>query len=307
MSKPYAPLEAGTVAVVSPIALARGAGAGAGAGVGPVPVADQAHATRIASLARKVADVKAKRLNGGELFCKFLSFLGTAPNLFLSGFTTVPINTQVAIFRFGKLETVLTVPGLYWITPGYERVSHFAGAKTHITSDLRVIDASGNPIIVRALLEYAVEDPAALFIATDNNMSVLYNMTEQVVRSACSRLPLVGEAGADIRTCTHELGAQMVGELQQDATVFGVFVQRLVIVEARYDPEIASQMLMKQQATAMVGARELIVQGAIGIIRDTLRSFPTMSEAGKERLTANLMITLTAQDRATATNPIKDD
>ncbi len=56
-------------------------------------------------------------------------------------------------------------------------------------------------------------------------------------------------------------GERMVAELQPDALVFGVRVQRLVIVEARYAPEIASAMLMKQQASAMVAAREQIVAG----------------------------------------------
>jgi hypothetical protein len=62
----------------------------------------------------------------------------------------------------------------------------------------------------------------------------------------------------------------MTSELQQDASVFGVTVQRLVISEARYAPEIAPQMLMKQQAAAMVAARREIVAGAMAIVRDTL-------------------------------------
>ena len=62
-----------------------------------------------------------------------------------------------------------------------------------------------------------------------------------------------------------------VRELQQDANSFGVVVQRLCIVEARYAPEIASQMLMKQQAMATVAARKEIVAGALNVVRDTLQ------------------------------------
>ena len=92
-----------------------------------------------------------------------------------------------------------------------------------------------------------------------------------MVREACSRLPLLGEHGHDIRSQTHEIGSAMVRELQQDASAFGVRVQRLCIVEARYAPEIASQMLMKQQAVAIVAARKEIVAGALNVVRDTLQ------------------------------------
>ena len=85
---------------------------------------------------------------------------------------------------------------------------------------------------------------------------MLINSAEQVVRSSCTTLPLLGEKGHDIRSCTAELGAAMVNELQFDATVFGINVQRVAIVEARYAHEISAQMLMKQQAVAMVDARK---------------------------------------------------
>ena len=176
--------------------------------------------------------------------------------------------------------------------------AQFTGTQTHKMNELNLVDAVGNPILVRALLEFSVEDPAALFIATNASLSVLFNQAEQVVREACTRFPLLGEKGADIRSLTHELGAQMLAELQPDASVFGVQVQRLVIVEARYSPNIASQMLMKQQAIALIGARKEIVQGALHVVRDTLTQFPDLGDAAKERLIGNLLITLTAQQHS---------
>jgi len=186
-----------------------------------------------------------------------------------------------------------------WILPGGERIACFTGTQTYKLDELHVVDAAGNPIIVRALLEFAIEDPAALHIATNDSLAVLHNQAEQVVREACSRLPLLGEHGHDIRSQTHELGAAMVKELQLDASSFGVAVQRMTIVEARYAPEIASQMLMKQQAAAMVAARREIVAGALNVVRDTLDSFPTLSEGARERLVSNLLVTLTSHQPTT--------
>ena len=102
-------------------------------------------------------------------------------------------------------------------------------------------------------------------------------MAEQGVRVACSNLPLIGERGADIRSNLVQLSDQMVAGLQPDASVFGISVQRLAIVEARYSPEIAASMLMKQSAGAIVAARKEIVTGALSIVNDALGHYSAMS------------------------------
>lgn len=169
---------------------------------------------------------------------------------------------------------------------------------------MHVIDAAGNPIIVTALLEYSIEDPAALHIALSSDLTVLFNMAEQVIREACTGLPLLGENGHDIRSQTVEIGDRMVKQLQVDANVFGVAVLRVAITEARYSPDVASQLLQKQTAMATLAAREQIVAGALNVVRDTLRVFPTLSDSGKERLIMGLLITLTSHVQTTPTMPV---
>ncbi len=204
-------------------------------------------------------------------------------------------NSAAAFFRFGKLERVISTPGLSYVTPGASRVDGFAGTQSLILPPQNIIDSAGNPIIVRALLEYSVDDPAALCIATNNTPTVLFNMAEQVVRETCAGMPLQGHPeGRDLRSQGHAVSNLMVAELQIDASVMGVTVQRLVITEARYAPEIMQQMLMKQQAQALIGARKEIAAGALGIVHDTVAAFPDMSREGKERIVTNLLATLTS-------------
>ena len=123
---------------------------------------------------------------------------------------------------------------------------------------------------------------------------MLFNAAETVVREQASQVPLQHPSGNDLRSQGHEISNRMVAELQVDASVMGVSVQRLVIVEARYAPEIVQQMLMRQQAGALVEAREKISEGAIGIVKSTLLAFPEMSAQGKERIIANMLTTLTS-------------
>lgn len=209
----------------------------------------------------------------------------------------------MAVFRFGKLVTTVKTPGLTWFVPCGQFISVFSGAQTHKMDTLHVVDASGNPIEVRALLEYSVDDPAALYIAANGSLPVLFNMAEQVVREACGHLPLVGERGHDIRSQTHELAAAMAADLQPDASVLGVTVLRLVIVEARYAAEIAQAMLAKQGAAAMVAARREIVAGALGIINDTMSQL-TLSNESRDRLVGNLLISLTSHTTTTPVLPL---
>lgn len=251
---------------------------------------------RTAALQRKVTTAKAERLTCSEAFCsKCLPVLCCAlPTLGLAGCATVPPRHTYAVFRFGKLDAVIDRPGLTWIYPFSDIVKCFTGARTQMLDSMNVIDAAGNPIIVRALLEYAIEDPAALRIAVNDDLRVLINMAEQTVREACTRLPLIGEKGADIRSQMHELAAHMESEVAPDAAVLGVVVTRLCILEARYAPEIAAQMLMKQQAQATVAARREIVAGAMNIVRDVLKEMPQMTEASRDRIVSSLLVTLTS-------------
>jgi regulator of protease activity HflC (stomatin/prohibitin superfamily) len=99
----------------------------------------------------------------------------------------VPPATTICVFRFGKLCRILSTPGLTWVAPGGEETRAFTGIRSHRLPELHVVDAGGNPIEVRALLEYSVRDPAALQICLRDDLTVLFNAAEQVVRTACSR------------------------------------------------------------------------------------------------------------------------
>jgi len=92
---------------------------------------------RTAMLARKVAEAKAKRLGCFEHFLsKSLGTLVLAPSCFLGGFVSVQPNNALAVFRFGKLDRMITRPGLYWLPTFFENVTCFTGTQTHKMDEL---------------------------------------------------------------------------------------------------------------------------------------------------------------------------
>jgi SPFH domain / Band 7 family len=271
-----------------------------------LPPPPPAPSARTVALARKVAAAKAESISFGEMICVSLGCLSTLPFLGLNGLRIVPPNTRLAVFRFGKLVTTVKSPGLTWFVPCGTFIEQFSGAQTYKMDSLHVVDAAGNPIVVRALLEYSIEDPAALHIAANGSLPVLFNMAEQVVREACTHLPLVGERGHDIRSQTNELASAMAVDLQPDASVLGITVLRLCIVEARYSSEIAPAMLAKQSAAAMVAARKEIVAGALNIVRDVCNEFPALNDSSRDRLVNNLLVSLTSHSPATPVLPLSN-
>ena len=120
-------------------------------------------------LSDKVRAAKEQKLTCFELALRSCCSLVCCPLCFIGvGWVQVNANTASAFFRFGKLERVIDTPGLSYVTPGATRIDGFRGTQSLILPPLNIIDAAGNPIIVRALLEYSVDDPAALCISTNN-------------------------------------------------------------------------------------------------------------------------------------------
>ena len=109
-----------------------------------------------------VRETKALKLTVTEQFLKYFGGLFALPFLGLTCIRNIPTKTTQAIFRFGKLDRVITEPGLAFVLPFGETVSAFTGTQTHKINELNVVDLAGNPIIVRALLEFSVSIPYGL-------------------------------------------------------------------------------------------------------------------------------------------------
>jgi hypothetical protein len=107
-------------------------------------------------LARKVAEVKSQKLTCIEwIFSKGLGHLFALPSLGAFALLYVPVSTSVAIFRFGKVDRVISKPGLHYVPFFYDSVATFTGTQSQRIDELNLVDATGNPIVVRALLEFS--------------------------------------------------------------------------------------------------------------------------------------------------------
>ena len=212
---------------------------------------------------------------------------------------SVPQNHKCVIRRFGKVDRVVE-PGLRWAPPNGEFNHIFEGAKTHAFKDMRLLDSTGTPIIVSAILQYHISDPAKFIIISEGKTDVLERKATIAIQQICSSLPYSSSTELmDLRRATKS-AEQDIYKILKPAVEssgfhsYGFTVDSLNIVEVNYAPEVAQQMLMKQQAQAYMEARKEIVASAVGVAKDTIASLPEMSKETQERIICNLLTTLTS-------------
>lgn len=204
------------------------------------------------------------------------------------GIFSVRQNYRMVLSRFGKIDRVAE-PGLRWAPPFRICRSVFMGAMTHTLKDLHILDENGTPIIVTAILQYRISDPVLFIVNSNSKIDILERISQANIRSACSKLSY-----DTLRKDTQELTSQIRSSIESAITTYGVTIDTINIIEVNFAPEIAQQMLMKQQAKAYLEARKEIVDGAIGVAKDTIKRLPDLSKDAQEKIVCNLLTTLTS-------------
>lgn len=246
-----------------------------------------------------------------EYALKCISGLFTGP----LGIFSVTKNNVLVIQRFGKVDRIVE-PGLRW-TPfwGVECTNIFMGIRTYKFEKLPMIDVNGSPIICSAVMNYKVINPTDFIInlnhikdakdiikdthdtKTNNATSVIYNMVEGVMRDSFKKLPL-NTGTVNIRNSTNTITNDIINQSKDKINMFGVTIDNFIVTDVNYAPEVMQQMLMKQQAMAVVDARQELVNGVIGIINNTVEQMPTLSKEVRDKVIVNLFTTLTSNTNA---------
>jgi regulator of protease activity HflC (stomatin/prohibitin superfamily) len=215
------------------------------------------------------------------------------------GFTIVNPNEARVVLVFGSYAGTLREPGLWWIHPFAlrrkvsQRVRNFESAK------LKVNDHAGNPIEIAAVVVWRVVDTAEAVFEVDDYKNFLQVQTESAVRNLATGYPYDSHVEGEIalRSHTTEIAAQMKAEIQERLTKAGIEVIEARISHLAYAPEIAGAMLRRQQASAIVAARQKIVEGAVGMVEMALeqlskRNVVTLDDERKAAMVSNMLVVL---------------
>ena len=218
----------------------------------------------------------------------------------LPGFYMLQPNQAAAITLFGSYKGTDRAPGLRWVLPWLARKKVSVRANNIISQSLKVNDLRGNPIEIAAQVVWRVTDTAQALYDIDDYKEFVVVQTEAAVRSIGSRYAyddLDHEEEVTLRGSHDQISAELRAELQARMAVAGISVDECGFTHLAYAPEIAGAMLRRQQAQAVVAARQTLVEGAVGMVEMALEQLSAknvvhLDDERRAAMVSNLMVVL---------------
>ncbi|MEU5658107.1 SPFH domain-containing protein [Streptomyces sp. NPDC047737] len=243
--------------------------------------------------------------NGVGIPLFVLGLLLTVASFFcMSGVKMVAPGEARVIQLFGRYVGTIRADGLRWINPLTSSRKISTRVRNHETAVLKVNDAYGNPIELAAIVVWKVEDTAQALFEVDDFLEFVATQTEAAVRHIAIEYPYDAheEDGLSLRGNAEEITEKLAAELTARVQAAGVRIIESRFSHLAYAPEIASAMLQRQQAGAVVAARQQIVEGAVGMVEMALtriaeQDIVELDSERKAAMVSNLMVVLCG-DRA---------
>jgi hypothetical protein len=224
--------------------------------------------------------------------------------LAMCGLNTVAPGEARVVQLFGRYRGTIREDGLRWVNPFTSRTKISTRVRNHETAVLKVNDAYGNPIELAAVVVWNVQDTAQASFEVDDFLEFVSTQTEAAVRHIAIEYPYDShdENGLSLRGNAEEITEKLAVELHARVEAAGVQIIESRFTHLAYAPEIASAMLQRQQAGAVVAARREIVDGAVGMVEAALgriaeQGIVELDEERKAAMVSNLMVVLCG-DRA---------
>ncbi|MBT4412897.1 MAG: SPFH domain-containing protein [Polaribacter sp.] len=225
------------------------------------------------------------------------------------GFILVNPNTSKVILLFGKYVGTIKENGLYWANPFFTKKKISLRASNFDSERLKVNDKLGNPIMISTILVWRVTDTYKAAFDVDNYENFVRVQTDAAVRKLASMYPYdnFADEGSDeditLRSSVNEVSEALEKEIDERLSIAGIEVLEARIGYLAYAQEIASAMLKRQQATAIVAARHKIVQGAVEMVEMALnelnqKKIVELDDERKAAMVSNLLVILCGDKEA---------
>jgi len=229
-----------------------------------------------------------------------------AATLLLSGLYTLQPNEGAAILLFGAYKGTDRVNGLRWVWPWYQRKKVSLRVRNETSQTLKVNDRGGNPIEIAAVVVWRVVDTGQALFDVDAYQSFVTIQIETALREIASHFAYdhAQEHEPTLRADGDKVADLLREKLQERVTVAGVVVDEAKLSHLAYAPEIASAMLRRQQAEAILAARQKIVHGAVSMVEDALndlaaRNVVSLDDERRAAMVSNLLVVLCGDREAT--------
>ena len=232
--------------------------------------------------------------------------------LLLLGLKTVNPNEAIVLTLFGKYYGTLKQDGFFWVNPFSTAFNPAAGSMVGLGRKLslkamtlnnekqKVNDEEGNPIEIGVVVIWKVVDTAHAVFDVDNYVSYISTQCDAAIRQVARQYPYdVSENGDEksLRGSSVEIAEILKREIQERVEIAGIEISEARIAHLAYAPEIAAAMLQRQQASAIIAARQKIVDGAVSMVEMALKKLNEngiveLDEERKAAMVSNLLVVL---------------
>jgi regulator of protease activity HflC (stomatin/prohibitin superfamily) len=214
-------------------------------------------------------------------------------------------NEAVVLILFGKYIGTEKFVGFRWANPFYTKRKISLRVRNFDSEKLKVNDKKGNPIEISAVVVWKVEDTAEAIFEVDDYLNYVHVQSESAIRHLATSYPYDDSEGEELslRSSIDVVSEHLQKEIHERVSAAGVVVLEARINHLAYSPEIAQAMLQRQQAEAIIAARQKIVEGAVSMVEMALerlrdQNVVDLDEERKANMVSNLMVVL-CSDRAT--------
>ncbi len=216
------------------------------------------------------------------------------------GFYMVHPNQGKVLQLFGRYTGTDRENGLRWANPLYAKKSVSLRVRNFESGRLKVNDANGNPIEIAAVIVWRVVDTAEAVFEVDDYENYVTIQSEAALRNLATSYPYehdMDDERLSLRSDSNTISQKLRNEVQDRLQKAGVDVLEARLSHLAYSPEIAQAMLQRQQASAVLAARRIIVQGAVGMVSDALEQLAAqevveMDAERKAAMVSNLLVVL---------------
>lgn len=235
------------------------------------------------------------RIHAPGIICGILSaFIGP-------GFFTLQPNKAMVLILFGAYQGTVKANGFFWVNPFVTKQKISMRVRNFENKPLKVNDKIGNPVMVGTIVVWQVEDTFKATFDVEDYENFIHLQTDAAVRKMAGKYPYddfeAENAEITLRSGVEEVNQSLEEEIADRLNHAGIKVIEARISHLAYSSEIASAMLQRQQATAIVAARRKIVDGAVGMVEMALEDLKIkgiidFEDEKKAAMVSNLMVVL---------------
>jgi len=222
-----------------------------------------------------------------------------------AGLFMIHPNEAKVLQLFGKYVGTAHEPGLKWANPFYQKTAVSTRVRNFESGKLKVNDSNGSPIEIAAVVVWKVFDTAEALFEVDDYEEFVQIQSESALRNLSTTFPYEPHEGESLalRSNPVEIAQALREEIQDRLETAGVTVIEARISHLAYAPEIANAMLRRQQASAIIAARQQIVKGAVGMVEMALQELSSqrvveLDEERRAAMVSNLLVVLCSEEAA---------